>query len=368
MNATIELDAMAILLLVFTLHLSKRHISRNPRYRYFMLSAFITSILLLTEILAHFLTEPNRSAFVFPHRLVNVIGFGLSPLITFFLLMYINHPIFSQATKKLLRIPLVANALLSILSYWTGWLFFVDDSNLYVRGHFFAVTTFITFLYYCIGIYGFVRNHKRYELSEKGLFSCIVVFPLLGALFQILCPEVLTLWSSIALALLLFYIFSLELSFSYDSLTGLRNRTTFICDLAKADKDLFDSICFFVFDLNNLKKVNDLYGHGAGDDLICSTAQVLLACFHTKGYCYRMGGDEFCTMCKNLDRGQIADLLVSFEVLLAQENSHRSLPLEIAFGYACNERKGSATLFQSYSEADTAMYRHKAELKQQSRR
>lgn len=368
MNATIELNFMAVLLLVFTLSLSKRHLSRNPRYRYFMLSVATTIILLLSEIISHFLLELHVSSYILPHRLLNVVGFGLSPCLTYFLIAYVNYPLFSPVMKKLLRIPLYVNASLSVLSYWNGWLFFVDASNRYTRGPFFGVTTFVTFAYFCIVVYGYAKGLKSYELPEKGFFISIILLPLLGVLLQIVHPEILALWSSIALSLLLFYIFSLEQSFSYDSLTGLRNRTTFIRDLSKAEKEHIKHSCFFVFDLNNLKKVNDLYGHAAGDDLINSTAKVLYACFNKKGYCYRVGGDEFCVMCKNLGKEKLAEVLSSFEVLLAQENTRRNIPLEVAYGYACNDGKDATTLFQSYSEADTAMYRHKAKYKQQTYR
>ena len=48
-----------------------------------------------------------------------------------------------------------------------------------------------------------------------------------------------------------------------------------------------------LYDVNNLKYVNDTYGHQSGDEMIRRVADTLLAHLGSLGKCYRIGGDEF---------------------------------------------------------------------------
>lgn len=81
-----------------------------------------------------------------------------------------------------------------------------------------------------------------------------------------------------------------------DSLTGLPNRYALHDDLAKscaiAHRHKF-SIAIFYFDLDGFKKVNDTYGHGAGDQLLKETAIRVKQVFRTEDTLMRLGGDEF---------------------------------------------------------------------------
>ncbi len=81
-----------------------------------------------------------------------------------------------------------------------------------------------------------------------------------------------------------------------DYLTGLYNRTAF----AEHKKLFYNAmieqqipIGIIQFDVNNLKSMNDNFGHERGDELIKLTADGLRNSFQRFGRCYRMGGDEF---------------------------------------------------------------------------
>ncbi|MEW1960517.1 EAL domain-containing protein [Kineococcus sp. NPDC059986] len=84
---------------------------------------------------------------------------------------------------------------------------------------------------------------------------------------------------------------------STDSLTGLANRGTFrdAVDLALLDGDGSDCVVLFV-DLDDFKYVNDGFGHGAGDDVLRTTADRLRDVVGAAGLCARLGGDEFAVL------------------------------------------------------------------------
>ena len=54
-----------------------------------------------------------------------------------------------------------------------------------------------------------------------------------------------------------------------------------------------------VFDVDDFKHVNDVYGHVKGDLCLSVIANCIKGAYAQYGYCYRIGGDEFCVLLKN---------------------------------------------------------------------
>lgn len=80
-----------------------------------------------------------------------------------------------------------------------------------------------------------------------------------------------------------------------DALTGFRNRKAYYKDIAliEREEDISHRAVGVVFaDVNGLKKINDGYGHEAGDELISSIAEKIKTVFPDARW-YRFGGDEF---------------------------------------------------------------------------
>lgn len=80
---------------------------------------------------------------------------------------------------------------------------------------------------------------------------------------------------------------------SFDELTKLLNRHKYEEKIAELQKKDVKNLTIGVFDINELKGVNDNIGHAAGDEIIIGTANCLDAAFNEIGECYRVGGDEF---------------------------------------------------------------------------
>ena len=80
----------------------------------------------------------------------------------------------------------------------------------------------------------------------------------------------------------------------HDGMTGLYNKTTAETLISERLKQHPGSACaLLVADLDNLKAVNDTYGHSVGDDAICLFGQALRALFRQNDIVGRIGGDEF---------------------------------------------------------------------------
>ncbi len=79
----------------------------------------------------------------------------------------------------------------------------------------------------------------------------------------------------------------------YDQLTGLHNRRYFMAALEQHDVPEALPLCVLVGDVNNLKSVNDTYGHAKGDELLQAVAAEATACLPEGALFARIGGDEF---------------------------------------------------------------------------
>jgi len=84
-----------------------------------------------------------------------------------------------------------------------------------------------------------------------------------------------------------------------DSLTGLANTRAFDEHLkqeASRARRSGKSICLAYIDLDNFKRVNDLYGHTRGDEVLSDVAQAIKSAVRKTDFVARLGGDEFATI------------------------------------------------------------------------
>lgn len=87
----------------------------------------------------------------------------------------------------------------------------------------------------------------------------------------------------------------------YDALTGIYNRNRYLADVQTLSEQTSNSMGIVFVDINNLKKVNDEYGHEQGDRLICHVVEQLKNCFE-ETQLYRISGDEFVILCREISR------------------------------------------------------------------
>ena len=149
-----------------------------------------------------------------------------------------------------------------------------------------------------------------------------------------------------------------------DGLTGIGNRTAYKEHIKEYVEKKTLTSAIVIFDVNNLKSVNDSYGHGTGDSIIMRSAKIIKQAFDVYGTCYRIGGDEFAVLIDgdNVKR-KYKNAIELFCSLLDEENLKSKYKLSIAYGMAIyNENEGKS--FEEISKiADELMYNCKTEMK-----
>ena len=152
-----------------------------------------------------------------------------------------------------------------------------------------------------------------------------------------------------------------------DALTGINNRTSYMEYLQilegkmRTNKDIMFSVV--VFDINQLKLINDELGHDQGDRLIIETANEIREVFGGNRI-YRIGGDEFVAI---LDNPDPSVLISKLKNIIDKKNKimpifkEPGIDMSISVGYATFDPATDKTYSDVFHRADDAMYIDKRE-------
>ena len=363
MISLISTDLLAIIALCFTISFAKRNVVVCNKKNMIYISAAATTIILLILEITTILMEPSsNNKLMIPHFIANILGFSLSPVVPFILLFFNSNKEKNVLHNCFLTIPLCFNAFMCVLSYKTGFIFFIDAQNQYIRGNLFLLPTIISMFYYVLFVISVIKNSVKYDMEDKKILIPVIFIPILGSILQILFKDLILIWSSTSISLLIYYIFLLELQFKYDVQTGIKSRAAFEKEMKQyvsGDKNA----TIVMFDLNNLKSTNDKHGHKAGDEMIFHTAKIIEESFMDIGKAYRIGGDEFCVICNEIPRELLDSALSNLDDLLIKVNQNRQIKIVLAYGYAFYNKNENENIYSTFVQADKNMYIHKAKLK-----
>lgn len=140
-----------------------------------------------------------------------------------------------------------------------------------------------------------------------------------------------------------------------DVLTGLYNRN--YLTKWEAGNNVKYPLAVLVLDCNHLKRINDKYGHKAGDELLGMVAAAIEANICDGDLAFRIGGDEFAIICNKTDEIRARQLVQSLHGELQGLSLYGEV-LSASIGYACT-MDSSKEIHQIYREADKMMYENK---------
>lgn len=149
-----------------------------------------------------------------------------------------------------------------------------------------------------------------------------------------------------------------------DPLVPLANRRGMLRDLeamiARHQRHAIPSAVLFV-DLDDLKILNDSFGHGGGDVALIHVAEKLLMGTRANDTVARLGGDEFCVLLDHADdklAREIAERLV--KLIAGDDCVYQSLPMPLSVAIGVTLIEAGDTPATVLARADQAMYRVKA--------
>lgn len=278
--------------------------------------------------------------------------------------------------KKLIYIFIGFNILYQIVSFFTGWMIQIDDLNVYSHGDGYNVYVVTYLLITLFVIIEFFIYGKKFRKQNRISLLAILLFVLTGiGMQEILGRSVRTAYISLVLCLALLYIHNQEFSelasddkmheqlikISVDPLTGISSRYAYNQEVLnlQSQKQLPNDLVLFSIDINGLKKVNDNFGHLAGDELICGASQCISNTFNKYGKCYRTGGDEFIVFIRSNNDDEINELMANLRDNAAKWKGTLSPNLSISVGYAKAADNENISIENLISLADQKMYEDK---------
>jgi diguanylate cyclase (GGDEF)-like protein len=130
---------------------------------------------------------------------------------------------------------------------------------------------------------------------------------------------------------------TLELQAQTDSLTGLYNHRYFHdrlrAEITRATRT-HDSIAVLMLDIDDFKRVNDVHGHGTGDQLLVALADVLRGSVRLSDVVCRLGGEEFGVIMPSCDAGAAVGLAKRLLEAIGKESFEPADGLTVSIGIA----------------------------------
>ncbi|MFZ5752763.1 MAG: GGDEF domain-containing protein [Bacillota bacterium] len=147
-----------------------------------------------------------------------------------------------------------------------------------------------------------------------------------------------------------------------DDLTGVFNRRAALSFLEKhveecrLNKEAL-TICYI--DLDNLKKVNDIYGHAAGDKMIVNFTEILKKNTRDCDYVCRIGGDEFLIIFPSCTAGEAEKIIDRVRNVYNSKRIHDHIKMDFSYGFAEYSMLACNGIAEFIELADNNMYKHK---------
>ena len=170
----------------------------------------------------------------------------------------------------------------------------------------------------------------------------------------------------------------LENLYNRDMLTGLYNRRGY----EKFFGDIFTScmknkckVGVLVIDMDNLKYVNDNFGHSEGDYSLCTIAEAMVVASQDSEVCLRTGGDEFVVLAGDYNEQKAGDYIERVRKYIATrvKLDNKNYPLQVSVGSCIVEAvldgdKNVSEISEEFMRrADAEMYKEKKEHKRLAR-
>ena len=349
------LTTIDLFVLSFMCILTKLSESLNKKQKrgFFLAFALIAAISVLEVITL--VVDGTPPGYRWLNILSNYLGFGLTPAVPLCLVYVLDK---KSIIRRGFKVAVCCEGvyllfLAATLPY--GPVFSVSRENLYARGGYFFI---YVIMYYASMLYlmvATVRTAAAFQNRSRTLIYPLTLFLGAETMIQLALPALHVTWLCVTLLSVLYFIYCNEMWNQLDALTGLLNQNSYLNRTVEMDRS---GGVLVVFDVDDFKQINDRYGHLQGDLCLAEIAACLKKAYARCGYCYRIGGDEFCVLLK--DRAQEASCAEEF--LRRLEQRREALPFlpTVSFGSAAFSGEDVGTV---KDRADREMYRYKSQRK-----
>ncbi len=303
------------------------------------------------------------------NQIVNALFLASAIVIGCVWYLYVLETLGYRITHKLalaVMSPAIVFTALNLISIKTGWIFYITEDNVYVRGSLFwlqtaaALSVLLLSLVHCLIrlVNGRKTVPRRVVLNLIGFY----IIPVVGTLVSLPITGMPGTWTCADVSIILMYIDSQDQEIVRDTLTGLNNRKMLPAVFEEYTRQQMPGSLLYLYmmDLDDFKRINDTFGHLAGDGALKAASRLFAQSVDGKrAMVSRVGGDEFLILTLLPDNEAAAEFKNELQARMKQYNEEHSLPylLNISVGCCAYERGESLEAFMA--RADEELYREK---------
>lgn len=358
--------AFAFVMLMIAMVAFYRLNRRDQLSRAYLITAFVIVGQLIIEAFTVILDGNDDVSILFIRHLLSMSLFIIGPFLSlfwFFLLRKMLQPSAKQIKgfHLFIILPQVLNMIIVGLTPWTDFVFFIDSEAIYRRGDLFFVTMAFTYYYLILTFIMILNNRKSVVKEDLTLLLIATAIPVIGGVLQLLFYGVLFIWASVAVALILLYLFLQQRIIHHDYLTGTWSRESFFQYIDQKARNKTKTPCGAIyFDLDNLKQINDAYGHTKGDEALKVATEIVKHHVQPKGLVARLGGDEFIVISDVFELEALSELVMKIEQSLKKINKEQLLPFELSISIGYDAFNSTYDKFEAFiNHIDQMMYLNK---------
>lgn len=342
--------AVAITLFLILFILTNNNFPKGTN-RQFLFAAFSILILIVSE--AYEAVLAKSPTYEFLRVPLSALGYTLRPVVPYLLILMAI-----SLTKKrfiLVTIPMVANTLVAFSALFCDISFSYTPDNRFARGPLGYTPFVVAAIYIAVLLVHTIYECRNGNLTEAMIVSAIVLLTFLSTVMESVYGFRFIQSPCMAISVTFYYLFQHCRMNNRDPLTGALVRRRIYLDAEKYASSLTAVISL---DINDLKLINDKYGHQEGDRAIIAISYEIKKYTGVHSTLYRLGGDEFVLLCYRMTREDVEKLISRLQEDL------RKTKYRCAIGYAMES--GQPNLDALLHEADNMMYEIKRKMKASS--
>lgn len=281
----------------------------------------------------------------------SAIGYTARPLsIMCILIIHVNG---NKWKRYWMILPVFLNTVISFSALFTDIAFSYSPTNEFIRGPLGISTYIASAIYLIILIVDTIKKCVTVRgYSEALVVFNIVIITVVSVVLEVLYPESGCLNTSIGFSIIFYFLYYYAQTYKMDPLTRTLSRRAFYLDADKHKRNLKAVISL---DLNDLKDLNDIYGHSEGDKALQTTALCVEQNLPMCCKFYRTGGDEFMILCFKCSEETIETLVANIK------KDMEATPYSCAIGIAYIKK--DENFYALCDRADAEMYKDKQMMK-----
>lgn len=371
----LEINIVGIILLLAILFFLNRDYARDKssEQRFFFALLFSNLLILLCDVGIYFIDGHNTVLLAIANRVLALCYFLVQIWFCCFWLCYTVAHLYpgyqyTRIQKVLLLVPAALNTAVSVISIATGWVYSINELNLYTRGPY-MIWLFVISLLYIVASAVIIINEMKHPRRSREVsdYYSLLFFPLpviVCYFLQYFNYGVSLIWIASTLSLLVLFM-------NYQDDKGFRDPLTKLYNRRKANNQLQweidhrrgdDYLVVVMIDIDHFKSINDNYGHLIGDEVLTLMAKTLKEKSRRSDFLGRFGGDEF-ILIGHISSRQDAQVITRRLTEAVNALNHVSkYPYTFAISTGCSvvNSQDCCTIDTVIDEADKNMYQAKA--------